>query len=113
MQHRLESRAIDESRHELVMHGRVYAGASRELSRLLDEAASRARWIIVDASALDSIDAVALHGFVDVLRRLRRRDGGLAFVGLRPDVQRYFEVTGLDRVVSLCASRDDALRLAA
>jgi anti-anti-sigma factor len=113
MQYRLESRAIDGCRHELVMHGRVYSSASQELRRLLDEAASRARWIIVDTSGLDSIDAVALHSFVDVLRRLRRQGGGLAFVGLRPDVLRFFEVTGLDRVVSLYASRDEALHLVA
>lgn len=95
------------------MRGRVYASAAEELRALLGAAAANARWILVDASDLESIDAIAMQGVVETVKRLRTRDGGVAFYGVSAGVRRFFELIGLDRLVSVSPSREDALRIAA
>jgi anti-anti-sigma factor len=101
--------AADGSRHEIAVAGRLYAAAAPELRRALEPAAERARTILVDATQLEAVDAVALQAFVEALKRLRPRGGTMVFFGLTPPNRRLFEITGLDRVVTIVASRDEAL----
>jgi anti-anti-sigma factor len=110
MDYGLRARAIDGTHHELLLRGRIYAGASQDLRKLFDDASAHARWIVVDASELEAIDAVALLGVVEAVRRLRGRGGGVGFFGLGADVRRFFELTGIDRVVAVYGSREEALR---
>ena len=48
-------------------------------------------------------------GLLDAMKRLRARGGVLRIVGPRPDVRRIFEITLLDRVFPLDATRSEAL----
>jgi anti-anti-sigma factor len=103
-------RAVDALRHELTVEGRLYAASAGELRTCLESVASRARAIVVDATRLEAIDAAALKVFVDALKELRPHGGTIVFFGLTPTNRRFFEITGLDRVTTLVAGRDDALR---
>ena len=71
------------------------------------------RTLVVDATALVQIDALALRALLDALRVLRARGGGMVVFGLNPQITRTFELVGLDRVVTLVTTRDDALRATA
>src|SRR5262249_10236371 len=104
----VQTRAVDGSRHEITLGGRLYANVAAQLRTALDEAA-RARTILVDASRLESIDAVALRVFLDAVRRLRPCGGTVVFYGLTDPNRRVFARTGLERIVTIVASRDDAL----
>jgi stage II sporulation protein AA (anti-sigma F factor antagonist) len=109
----IQSRPIDDSRHELVLRGRLHANAVEDLRTALDDAASRARVLVLDASDLESVDAIALQAIVDVVKRLRPCGGAVVMFGVRPTVQRLLELTTVDRLVTVRDSRDDALGVAA
>ena len=114
MTYAVQSSALDAGRYELRLTGRVYGSAATELRATLDAAVTaRAQTIVVDATDLDTIDAMAVHVFVDVLKILRPRGGNIVFFGLRPTPRRLFDITGFDRVVAVVESRDDALRAVA
>jgi len=112
MTYSLQTRPAEGNAHyrEIALGGRVYADAAPELRAALEQAVAGADTILVDASALEQIDAVALRTFVDVLKHLRPRNGRLLFFGLHPTIRRTFELTHLDEVVSIAADRNEALR---
>ena len=110
--HVLRSRPIDGTADEIALGGRLYAAGAAELRAALAHAADRAR-IVVDATALEAVDAIAVQAFVDTVRRLRPHGGALVFFGVRRSVADLFDLVGLARVVSIVASREDALRGAA
>ena len=107
--------AVDAHPHrcELALAGRVYADAEGALQEALQTARDAGvRTLVVDATRLEQIDALALRMFVDLLRHLRPHSGRLVFYGLSPLIVRTFALVGLDRVVEIVATRDDALRVA-
>jgi anti-anti-sigma factor len=113
MSHGIRFGQVDSSRCEIALAGRLHGDAAHELRAMLDEATSRARVVLLDASDLDSIDAMALQAVVDAVKALRRRGGVVVFFGARPPVLQLLELTGVDRLVSMQATRADALRAVA
>jgi anti-sigma B factor antagonist len=71
-----------------------------------------AKRLVVDLTAVTFLDSSALGVLVGALRRLRERGGELHVVQPRPTVRRIFELTALDAVFTLHASRDEALAAA-
>ena len=92
-----------------MLTGRVYASAAPELRDALQEARLDGRAVVVDATGLEAIDAVALHAFVDLVRDLRPRGGHVVFFGLNATARRVFELTAFDRIASVHATREEAL----
>jgi anti-anti-sigma factor len=109
MSHDIRSRHKDGARHEIVLAGRLHADAEPALRAALDEAASQARVVILDVSGLESIDATALQAVVDLVKRVRPRGGEVVLFGVRPTVMRLLELTSVDRLVAVLATREDAL----
>jgi len=65
--------------------------------------------VVVDLSQVTFIDSTALGVIISGVKRLAERDGRLALVaGSRP-VVRILSVTGLDRVLTVFDTRDEAL----
>jgi len=65
--------------------------------------------IVVDLSRVTFIDSTALGVIIGGVKRLRERDGRLVIVaGSRP-VVRILRITGLDQVLTVFDSRDEAL----
>ena len=65
--------------------------------------------IVVDLSRVTFIDSTALGVIIGGVKRLRERDGRLAIVaGSRP-VVRILGITGLDQVLTVFDTRDEAL----
>jgi anti-sigma B factor antagonist len=65
--------------------------------------------IVVDLSAATFIDSTTLGVLVGGVKRLRPADGALALVCTDQNIVKIFEITGLDRVFPIHASRADAL----
>jgi len=65
--------------------------------------------IVVDLSAATFIDSTTLGVLVGGVKRLRPTGGSLALVCTDQNITKIFEITGLDRVFPIHASRDDAL----
>jgi anti-sigma B factor antagonist len=79
------------------------------LTDLIDEGAER---VIVDLSAATFVDSMTLGVLLGSTKHLRLKGGGLDVVVPGPEIRRIFEITMLDRVFELHASRDSALRSA-
>lgn len=78
-----------------------------ELLRVIAEGA---RLIVVDLAATTFIDSTALGVLLRGVQRLgETSDGRLSVACDDPNICKVFEVTGLDRVFSVYASREEAL----
>lgn len=79
----------------------------------LDEALSAAIGagsdrLIVDLSGVDFLDSTGLSVLVKALKRIREADGSLDVVVSAERVAKVFRLTGLDRVIPLHSSVDEA-----
>jgi anti-anti-sigma factor len=109
MGHDIRAGGWDAVRSEVVLAGRLHADAAPTLRAALDEAVSRARVVVLDASDMESIDASALQTIVDVVKRVRPQGGKVVLFGVRPTVARLLELTSVDRLVAVRATREEAL----
>ncbi len=66
------------------------------------------RRLVVDLSGVTFIDSSGLGVLIGALRRQRERDGSLAVVLPPSPIRRIFEITALDRVLTLCEDRAQA-----
>jgi anti-sigma B factor antagonist len=65
--------------------------------------------VVVDLSNVPFMDSTALGVLVGGLRRIRDVEGQLLVVLPRGTARRVFEITTLDRVLPIAASRHDAI----
>ena len=65
--------------------------------------------VVVDLSKATFIDSTTLGVLVGGVKRLRPAGGSLAIVCADQNICKIFEITGLDRVFPIHASRDEAL----
>jgi anti-sigma B factor antagonist len=65
--------------------------------------------VIVDLSGVTFIDSTALGVLVSGAKRVRPRNGNLDIVCTDENIIRIFEITGLDRIFGIFASRSEAL----
>ncbi len=76
-----------------------------QLRRLVDDGAAS---IVIDLSDVRFIDSAGLRVLVDGLTRARRRDADLRVACLSANLRRTFEISGLDKVMSVHESVEDA-----
>jgi anti-sigma B factor antagonist len=67
------------------------------------------RDVVVELSDTSFIDTTVLETFVTAQKELRDHRHSLAVVADRPYTRRTFELTGLNDVLCVCGSRDEAL----
>jgi anti-sigma B factor antagonist len=102
---------IDAERHVLAVHGEIDLFTAPELKQVLAECieAGRIR-IIVDLSETTFLDSTALGVLIGAVKRLRSRDGALALVNVDENIAKTFEITGLDQIFTILATREEAAR---
>ncbi|WP_306519807.1 STAS domain-containing protein [Gemmatimonas sp.] len=76
---------------------------------ILDAVAQGARLVVVDFTVSGYIDSSGLGALVSLSRRLREAGGDLRLVGLNDDLRTLFELTRLDALFPLYATRAEAL----
>jgi anti-sigma B factor antagonist len=76
---------------------------------LLDAIAKGAKQVVVDLSGTTFIDSTTLGVLVGGVKRLRTNDGQLSLVCSDRNITKIFEITGLDRVFTIHATRDEAV----
>jgi anti-sigma B factor antagonist len=79
----------------------------RTLERAIEGGASR---LMIDLERVSFMDSTALGVLVGGVKQLRERDGALAVVCRDENVARIFQVTGLDHIFAVCATREETLR---
>lgn len=68
-----------------------------------------ARSVAIDLTATTFVDSSGLAIFISAYKRLVEIDGRFVIVNTHPGTTKVFEVTGLDRVFSIVATRQAAL----
>jgi anti-sigma B factor antagonist len=76
---------------------------------LLDVIAKGAKHVVIDLSDTTFIDSTTLGVLVGGVKRLRTNDGQLSLICSDRNITKIFEITGLDRVFTIHASRDEAV----
>ena len=76
---------------------------------LLDAIAKGAKHVVVDLSGTTFIDSTTLGVLVGGVTRLRTHDGQLSLICSDRNITKIFEITGLDRVFTIHATRDEAV----
>ena len=76
---------------------------------LLDAIAKGAKHVVIDLSGTTFIDSTTLGVLVGGVKRLRTNDGQLSLICSDRNITKIFEITGLDRVFTIHATRDEAV----
>ncbi len=69
--------------------------------------------VVFDFSDLDYINSSGLRVLVMAYQRLKKAEGLVAVCGLKDYIQEVFEISGYDKLFTLCPHVDDALPKAA
>ena len=80
--------------------------------QLLQVISDGAKNVIVDFSNTTFIDSTTLGVLVGGVKRLRTNEGQLSLVCSDRNITKIFEITGLDRVFTIYATRDEAVNSA-
>ena len=76
---------------------------------ILDEVELGARTVVLDFTQSGYIDSSGLGALVSLSKRVRDAGGDVRLTGLNEDLRRLFELTRLDQLFPLYATRADAL----
>ena len=77
--------------------------------QLLEVIGQGGKQVIVDFSNTTFIDSTTLGVLVGGVKRLRTNDGQLSLVCSDRNITKIFEITGLDKVFEIYATRDEAV----
>ena len=88
---------------EITLAGRLYASAAPELETAVAGAPPTAP-LVLDATDLEAIDAVALRVLLRAARARMPAGGRIVIRGARPGVRRFLELVGFDRIVEIAPS---------
>lgn len=92
------------------LHGEVDLHVAPELrDRITSVIEDGVDYLVLDLSNVTFMDSMALGVLLGALKRLRPRGGELRLVVPNSDLRRIFEITLLDQVFALSATRDEAL----
>ena len=82
------------------------AATHLKLQENLDAGKTR---LVLDLQGVDYIDSAGLGEIVRVMKRARETGGDLRLCGLREDVLRIFEITGLTKAIAIYPTREEAV----
>ena len=101
---------LGEGRHLISLAGEVDLYTAPEFKQQLLEVISQgAQAVIVDLSNTTFIDSTTLGVLVGGVKRLRPNGGQLSLVCSDRNITKIFEITGLDRVFTIHATREEAV----
>ena len=107
----LSEENIDDQRHVVAVTGEIDLFTAPELKAVLSEAVEAGRTrIVVDLTETTFLDSTALGVLIGAVKRLRSRDGVLTIVNTDANIAKTFEITGLDQIFTIRATRDEAIR---
>ena len=105
----IKTERISEEAYVISLAGEVDLYTAPEFKQqLLEIIAQGGKQVIVDFSNTTFIDSTTLGVLVGGVKRLRTNDGQLSLVCSDRNITKIFEITGLDRVFAIYATRDEA-----
>ncbi len=106
----IKTEQLGDDRYVIALAGEVDLYTAPEFKQqLLDVIAQGAKNVVVDFTDTTFIDSTTLGVLVGGVKRLRSTDGQLALVCADRNITKIFEITGLDRVFTIYATRAEAV----
>ena len=106
----INTEQVDGGAYVISLAGEVDLYTAPEFKQQLLEVIGRGgKDVIVDFSDTTFIDSTTLGVLVGGVKRLRSNDGQLSLVCSDRNITKIFEITGLDRVFTIYATRDEAI----
>jgi anti-sigma B factor antagonist len=106
----IKTERLDDNSYVIALAGEVDLYTAPEFKQqLLDVIGQGAKDVVVDFSDTTFIDSTTLGVLVGGVKRLRTNEGQLSLVCNDRNITKIFEITGLDRVFTIYASRDEAV----
>ena len=110
MNFHIQDEAVDDTTHVIELGGEVDLYTAPEFKeRMVELIESGKKQIVVDLSKATFIDSTTLGVLVGGLKRLRPEGRTLALVCSDPNITKIFEITGLDKVFPIHATRAEAV----
>ncbi len=101
---------IDAERHVVAVRGEIDLFTAPELKQVLAESIENGRVrIVIDLTDTTFLDSTALGVLIGAVKRLRFHDGALAIVNVDENIAKTFEITGLDQIFTILATREEAV----
>ena len=100
---------------ELTLIGEVDLGTVEPLRAATQTAAGSGDYncLIFDLTRLGFIDSSGLHALTDAHKAMARIGGTTKIICGHGNLLKLFEITGIDQIVSIVGSRDEAIAVAA
>jgi anti-sigma B factor antagonist len=106
----IKTEQTSEQQYVISLAGEVDLYTAPEFKQqLLDVIGKGAKDVVVDFTNTAVIDSTTLRVLVGGVKRLRQNDGQLSLVCSDRNITKIFEITGLDRVFTIHATREEAL----
>ena len=106
----ISTEKVGDDRYVISLAGEVDLYTAPEFKQqLLEVIGQGGKQVVVDFSDTTFIDSTTLGVLVGGVKRLRSNDGQLSLVCNDRNITKIFEITGLDKVFEIYATRDDAV----
>jgi anti-sigma B factor antagonist len=94
----------------IAARGEIDLFTAPELKQVITEVIENGeRRVAIDLSEVSFLDSTALGVLIGAVKRLRSRGGALAVINTDSSIAKTFEITGLDQIFTIVASRAEAL----
>jgi anti-sigma B factor antagonist len=106
----LQEERLASGAHVVAVSGEVDIFTAPDLKRTIALAIEDgAHRLVIDLTQTRFLDSTALGVLIGAVKRLRPLDGRLAIVNTEPSTAKTFQITGLDRIVTIVPTRDEAV----
>jgi anti-sigma B factor antagonist len=106
----IETEQLSSEAYLISLSGEVDLYTAPEFKQqLLDVIGQGGKEVVVDFTNTTFIDSTTLGVLVGGVKRLRTNDGRLSLVCSDRNITKIFEITGLDKVFEIYATRDEAI----
>lgn len=96
--------------HVVAVAGEVDIFTAPELKRAIANVIdSGGRDLVIDLTETRFLDSTALGVLIGAVKRLRPLEGQVVIVNVEPSTAKTFEITGLDQIFTIFATRAEAL----
>ena len=110
MNFQIKDQEVDSDTHVIELGGEIDLYTAPEfkerMAEIIEEGKTR---VVVDLSQATFIDSTTLGVLVGGVKRLRTNGGQLSLVCGDRNITKIFEITGLDRVLTIYGTRDEAV----
>ncbi len=107
------STSHEDSMHIIAVNGDLDASSSIVLDRAIAEAVSANKTnIVIDCNNLNYISSAGLGVFMSYLQDFQDKNISLVLFGLNEKVKNVFEILGLDLLMTIVSTYDEAMTVA-